>query len=1087
MVVTPLQRTNVTLMSVKANFSEPIVWDEKFGCPLCSFEGRNEGDLKKHYQSEEHQQQYFLACKSPDANSSFYEIGSGESEHEYTKRTSLAYNLGFLPSYLSVTEKYGTLWFSHGLRKKNKNSLSSREKRGEVGLLTPQQYAHRLGKALGHEMFFAYETNKFSRSFGSYPNFPVFWRNYCKAPDEEKRFNEQFLEGHACREIFDLDSSSLSKEEAEDLNIPQLFMRLRQEFEKETKFKFFVLEACGQEGEKYKVSYHIVVSKVHKDILHLGKFAQEFVLFLEKTKEGSVLADLIDKQIYTKNRTIRCPWSIKYEGKRRLIPIKEQMDLDPINFFATPNAYFWQQEDSEEQEEEKETKIFSTSNDYEEVLADFVEQKLQVFQIHRRGNGWFLQRDKDQANLCPICEREHEGDNYNAYVKYGRLWLYCFRAQKSMALTAAPKDNEPRRPRAVRKVPELKADFCYDSRISRPVMFNHGKKCLAVRGAMGTGKTKALAWYLKFHPHARVLSVTYRRTLARETSENLYGFVNYEDAGKGWLCAKRLAVQVDSLHRVFGKFDLLVLDEVTYTLSRLFCDVSEKDGCWKSLKHFIGTSKNILLMDKNLDQPTINLFEELDVSCFVMRNEFKAHRNKKLLVSPTFLEFKEKLLGELANGKKICFPCSSKKKLLLVCREAQELGHRALWYTGEGKSENVWLEQWDDYDLVAYTPTISAGVSYEQEHFDKVYGYFSSHSCCAEEAEQMLFRVRNIADNEVVLAFDNRYMNLAVTKEEVVKNIEARDSSSFALSGIEWDMDTGKMVDGPRSRAHVESIIKRNVSKNNISGTLLGLLEEQGMVTEYLSQEIRGQELKALREDTKFLEKKIQTEDAVKVCESPSITRPEFSFLCAQKEKTNEQISSCQKFMMSYKFGVEQKDLTLEFVLEYSGKEKIFENQSLAFCGSKAEQKERLADLLERKNKEKKDLKGSERIALSCNLEKVVYARRLFYWLGYGSTTTREKKSKEEMAARLEKIRARIKKSRHFQELLGKMPDEEKFMVKYINGILKRMFDCYIARTSRGERFLWELIFSSPWKHKDDVTPVPKKKTCRLGILAQPF
>lgn len=119
MATTPLQRTNVTLMSTKPIFSEPVVWDEKFGCPLCSFEGRDEGVLKKHYQSEEHQQQYFLACKSPDANSSFYEIGSGESEHEYTKRTSLAYNLGFLPSYLSVTEKYGTLWFSHGLRKRS--------------------------------------------------------------------------------------------------------------------------------------------------------------------------------------------------------------------------------------------------------------------------------------------------------------------------------------------------------------------------------------------------------------------------------------------------------------------------------------------------------------------------------------------------------------------------------------------------------------------------------------------------------------------------------------------------------------------------------------------------------------------------------------------------------------------------------------------------------------------------------------------------------------------------------------------------------------------------------------------------------
>nr|WNL50115.1 origin of replication binding protein [Marseillevirus sp.] len=225
---------------------------------------------------------------------------------------------------------------------------------------------------------------------------------------------------------------------------------------------------------------------------------------------------------------------------------------------------------------------------------------------------------------------------------------------------------------------------------------------------------------------------------------------------------------------------------------------------------------------------------------------------------------------------------------------------------------------------------------------------------------------------------------------------------------------------------------------------------------------------------------------AGEICEAEPCKSEDIPFLKRPGRSREDKLRS-SKYCFAKKFKVEQKDLTPEFILEYDGKEKIFENQSLAFCGSKAEQKERLADLLERKNNEKKDLKASERIGMSCNLEKVVYARRLFYWLGYGSTTTREKKSKEEMTARLEKIRERIKKSRHFQELLGKMPDEEKFMVKYINGILKRMFDCYIARTSRKTSFFWELVFCSPWKHGDEITPIPKKKVHSLEVIANPF
>nr|WRK65556.1 origin of replication binding protein [Marseillevirus futianmevirus] len=1075
-------------MSTKAVFSEPCVWDGKHGCPLCSFKGKDIGDLKKHYQSEEHREVFVKRMKGPDASSSFYEKEEDETEQEYSKRVGLAYVLGVLPSYISVTEKYGTFWFSHALKKSHRDSLSSREKRGEVGLLSPQQYAHAFGNFSGHEMFFAYETNKYSRSFGSYPSFPDFWENYGKVSDEEKRFNDQFLEGYPCREIFDLDSSSLSKEEAEKLGIPQLFMKLRREFEGETKLEFFILEACGQEGEKYKVSYHIIVSKVHYDIVRMGKSIDEFIKFLKKTKEGSVLAELIDKQIYTRNRTIRSPWSIKYEGKRRLVPIKEQMDTNPINFFATPGAYFYGEGETYEEEEQKDDSrlTIESNGEYEDVLLSFVEERLEgVFDVRKEGNGWRIQRQDGQSNFCPFCEREHDSDNYRAHVWSDRLWVKCFRYGKCVPITAAPKTKKIPQKVALEKVPELRADFCYNSSVSRPVYFE--KKCFAVRGAMGTGKTKALEMYLKLHQQARVLSVTYRRTLARETSCNLPGFKNYEDEGSGQIWGKRIVVQVDSLHRVFGQFDLLVLDEVTYTLSRLLCDVSEKNACWRHFKHFVQNTPNILLMDKNLDQPTVDFFEKLGAPCYVSRNEYKAHSKKKVFVSPNFLEFKEKLLDELSDGKKICFPCSSKKKLLLVCHEAKEAGHKVLWYTGDGKSEDVWLEEWNQYDLVAYTPTISAGVSYEEKHFDKVYGYFSSRSCCAEEAEQMMFRVRDIADNEITLGFDNRGSNCPVTRQEIISDLETKDSASFALSGIEWDIVRGKLVDSPKTDAYVSSVLRRNISRRNMSGALLGLLVEQGANIEFLPNLIRGRELEALREDTKFLQKKIDLEGAKKTCESASLEREKFSFLCSKRDKTEDEIASCRKFMVAHSFEVEQETLTPEFVLEYSGKEKIFSNQRLAFSGSKAEQKERLTRAVEKKTQDKRFTKFEKRLGISCNLEKVIYARRLFYWLGYGSTTTREKKSKEEMAARLEKIRKMVKKSRHFQTLLGKMPEDERYTTRWINDILRKMFDCYITKTSRNKYFSWELVFTSPWKHNGETVPLSKKRMEVPEFYPSPF
>nr|WRK65046.1 hypothetical protein MarFTME_001 [Marseillevirus futianmevirus] len=38
---------------------------------------------------------------------------------------------------------------------------------------------------------------------------------------------------------------------------------------------------------------------------------------------------------------------------------------------------------------------------------------------------------------------------------------------------------------------------------------------------------------------------------------------------------------------------------------------------------------------------------------------------------------------------------------------------------------------------------------------------------------------------------------------------------------------------------------------------------------------------------------------------------------------------------------------------------------------------------------------------------------------------------------------------------------------------------CYITKTSQGKLFVLHLAFCSPWKHKDEITPIPKK----VGLL----
>ena len=58
-------------------------------------------------------------------------------------------------------------------------------------------------------------------------------------------------------------------------------------------------------------------------------------------------------------------------------------------------------------------------------------------------------------------------------------------------------------------------------------------------------------------------------------------------------------------------------------------------------------------------------------------------------------------------------------------------------------------ELWVKYQLVLYSPTISAGVDFSVEHFDRMYFYMCRGSCSPLGALQMTGRVRKLRDRTI--------------------------------------------------------------------------------------------------------------------------------------------------------------------------------------------------------------------------------------------------------------------------------------------------------------------------------------------------
>nr|WRK65081.1 origin of replication binding protein [Marseillevirus futianmevirus] len=1079
--------TNTPTFSSYSRFYPKTFGEDQASCPLCDFCGSSKGDLRKHYAGSFHRLRFEQETKKNAVVSLEWERKEGESERLWKLRTSLLEHIGLPPEYLKVTLVKGFPSFSHALPGEHPQSWKSRTSRGEE-ILKPLQFAISYGEALGHELFCAYETTKKSRAFLSFPTFEEYWEVYSSMKEDSKRMHELFVPGHPTREIFDLETDKYPKGTFDEKEVFEIFSKARKEFEPETDFKFFCLTSCGEEDGRFKFSLHILTDKMWRDLETMGKMFREFVKFLSSRKEYSVLVELLDKGIYKRNQTVRAPWSVKSGSRRRLVPLDETI-IDPREYFATAHRHKFVAPESEEEQEECEPRkeqVLEASDDFEEFLFDYCESELEnCFDVTREGSGWRLQRRENSPCHCPVCDREHEKDNMFAFEREGKLFIGCFRGEKGENTKIILKRKDASR--VVRSplifktpktdVPCLKADEVYDSFEVTDFTQRKGTATLVV-SAMGTGKTRALVRYLSKFPNNSVLFVTYRRSLAKELWSKLDGFVHYDEV-TGAINEKRLVVQIDSLHRVIREqYDIVVCDEATYTTSRLVRGISNTQGCWSALKHYIQTAKESFFLDKNMSSSVVDALERLGVPTFVVKNEHKAHTQRICFVSPDFVEFKEKLLDDLISGLKICFASSSKKKLQLVCKEAEKLGHKVLWYTGEGKSEDVWLEKWGEYDLVAYSPTISAGVSYEEQHFDKVYGFFTSRSCCAEECEQMLFRVRDIAKNEMVVCFDNVSRNVPTTRKGVMRYLQTRNGCSKSIPCLKWDRRTPGCplnMSNVFTRLYVDTLVQENMSKKALPSCLLSLLKEQGIRILACERNLSIEEKEEAIEKTEETSEEIKHEEIEGVCSVENSTKEEFQYLCTLRERTRDQNFKIKKWLMAHRFEVEQDDITYEFVSTYKGLEKQFFNQKLAFEGTKEQQDERLRRMADEKNIEKQDYSEIEKLHENLTLEKVVYAKRLLKLLGFEDVCEQKRIGSVEMTERIKRTREVISKSKNFQALFGILPKDKDLFMRWVNGVLKRVFGCSIGRTNRKKSTKWYLLFSAPWNH-NGKTPETKVK-----------
>jgi hypothetical protein len=142
--------------------------------------------------------------------------------------------------------------------------------------------------------------------------------------------------------------------------------------------------------------------------------------------------------------------------------------------------------------------------------------------------------------------------------------------------------------------------------------------------------------------------------------------------------------------------------------------------------------------------------------------------------------------------------------------------------------------EWVNYDIVIYTPTITAGVSFEVPYFHSVYAMFTNKSCGVESCLQMLARVRNLSANTINVYLNCFNDNLPTDISEIEKCLYDRSSYFKDMPELEqldqlYD-ESGKYIYANTSyfRLWLENMRVRNISHNNFARHFMGYIKVTG-------------------------------------------------------------------------------------------------------------------------------------------------------------------------------------------------------------------------------------------------------------------
>ena len=386
---------------------------------------------------------------------------------------------------------------------------------------------------------------------------------------------------------------------------------------------------------------------------------------------------------------------------------------------------------------------------------------------------------------------------------------------------------------------------------------------LMVRAQMKLGKTKTLRKYIDEHYPKNAVEtsvirfVTFRQTFSNSIKESFPDFSLYSDH-TGQLDSGRypkLIIQVESLHRLvvspgIAPIQLLILDEVESIMEQFSSGLHKNfSASFAVFEWMIRTAERVICMDANLSARAISVIKLIRSSgtgMTVHLNTFKRAAEDSFYFTLSKGTVISKMYEYLLANKRIVIATNSLADAKTLYQEISSKfkGRVVRLYSSktpqsEKKSHfgNVGV-YWKELDVLIYTPTISAGISFELEHFDALFGLFTDKSCTVETCRQMLLRVRSLRDKKYFIYLNATFKNMPTDTDEIKRNMTNSRRAlydypvpySYNSDGSVRDID----MNTPYLRLWLENISIRNKSRNSFIRRFVKQVRETGATVNIL-------------------------------------------------------------------------------------------------------------------------------------------------------------------------------------------------------------------------------------------------------------